>query len=166
LYAEKKCRKLAMGEVDFSPELNKARQRKLLWKKIVWHKRGRRVSSSYIKRKARQCTLEQALQYRKTAINKYEKLKPIAELLRKDHLWNLANDRSDKATEDSRKHAKCLLREEMQREAARHLRRAMEQTSNGAVDWIKGDGDNDNVEPIRITDQPTMEQRIMENNSR
>jgi hypothetical protein len=24
LYAEKKCRKLAMGEVDFSPELNKA----------------------------------------------------------------------------------------------------------------------------------------------
>jgi hypothetical protein len=52
LYAEKKCRKLAMGEVDFSPELNKARQRKLLWKKIVWHKRGRRVSSSYIKRKA------------------------------------------------------------------------------------------------------------------
>jgi hypothetical protein len=42
----------------------------------------------------------------------------------------------------------------------------MEQTSNGAVDWIKGDGDNDNDEPIRITDQPTMEQRIMENNSR
>jgi hypothetical protein len=40
LYAEKKCRKLAMGEVNFSPELNKARQRKLLWKKIVWHKRG------------------------------------------------------------------------------------------------------------------------------
>jgi hypothetical protein len=42
----------------------------------------------------------------------------------------------------------------------------MEQTSNGAVDWIEGDGDNDNDKPIRITDQPTMEQRIMENNSR
>jgi hypothetical protein len=87
LYAEKKCQKLAMGEVDFSLELNKARQWKLLWKKIVWHKRGRRVSSSYIKRKARQCgvqcplscTLEQALWYRKTAIDEYEKLKPIAE---------------------------------------------------------------------------------------
>jgi hypothetical protein len=45
LYAKKKCQKLAMGKVDFSPELNKARQWKLLWKKIVWHKRGRRVSS-------------------------------------------------------------------------------------------------------------------------
>jgi hypothetical protein len=32
LYAKKKCRKLAMGEVDFSPELNKAWQQKLLWK--------------------------------------------------------------------------------------------------------------------------------------
>jgi len=29
-FAEKKCRKLAMGEVDFSPEVNRARQRKLL----------------------------------------------------------------------------------------------------------------------------------------
>jgi hypothetical protein len=42
----------------------------------------------------------------------------------------------------------------------------MEQTSNRAVNLIEGDGDNDNDEPIRITDQPTMEQRIMENNSR
>jgi hypothetical protein len=29
-YVEKKCRKLAMGEVDFSPKLGKARQWKLL----------------------------------------------------------------------------------------------------------------------------------------
>jgi hypothetical protein len=87
LYTEKKCRKLAMGEVNFLPELNKAQQRKLLWKKIIWHKKGKRVGSSYIKQKAQQCgvqcplscTLEQALQYRKTAIDEYEKLKPIAE---------------------------------------------------------------------------------------
>jgi hypothetical protein len=54
----------------------------------------------------------------------------------------------------------------MQREAARNLCRAMEQTSNGAVDWIKMEGDNDNDKATQITDQPTMEQRIMENNSR
>jgi hypothetical protein len=42
----------------------------------------------------------------------------------------------------------------------------MEQTSNGAVDWIKMEGDNDNDKATQITDQPTMEQRIMENNSR
>jgi hypothetical protein len=100
------------------------------------------------------------------AINEYKKLKPIAEQLWKDHLWNLANDRSERATKDSRKHAKCLLREEMQQEAARHLHQAMEQTSNGAVDWIEMEGDNDNNKATQITDQPTMEQRIMENNSR
>jgi hypothetical protein len=42
----------------------------------------------------------------------------------------------------------------------------MEQTSNGAVNWIKMEGENDNDEATQITDQPTMEQRIMENNSR
>jgi hypothetical protein len=42
----------------------------------------------------------------------------------------------------------------------------MEQTSNGAVDWIKMEGDNDNDKATQIMDQPTMEQRIMENNSR
>jgi hypothetical protein len=42
----------------------------------------------------------------------------------------------------------------------------MEQTSNGAVDWIEMEGDNGNDEATQITDQPTMEQHIMENNSR
>jgi hypothetical protein len=42
----------------------------------------------------------------------------------------------------------------------------MEQTSNGAVNWIKMEGDNDNDEATQIMDQPTMEQHIMENNSR
>ncbi len=41
----------------------------------------------------------------------YEKLKPVAEHLRAEHLWNLANNHSEHATEDSRKHAKQLLRE-------------------------------------------------------
>jgi hypothetical protein len=128
LYAKKKCRKLAMGEVDFSPELRRHDNGSSYGRRLSGTKGGGesapRTSSARpdIKRKARQCgvqcplscTLEQALWYRKTAINEYEKLKPIAEQLQKDHLWNLANDRSDKATKDSRKHAKCLLREEMQ----------------------------------------------------
>jgi hypothetical protein len=42
----------------------------------------------------------------------------------------------------------------------------MEQTSNGAVDWIEMEGDNGDVVATQIMDQPTMEQCIMENNSR
>ena len=178
-YAEKKCRKLAMGEVDFSPELGKARQRKLLWKKIVRKKRGYKVSSSYIKRKARQCgvqcplscTLDQAIRYRKTAIDEYEKLKPIAERLRKEHLWSQAHDHSETGNETTRKHAKRLLREEIQRETARHLRRTMGRSRNGAVDWIEveedGNVDEDGEAILtRYDDQQNVERILMENNSK
>jgi hypothetical protein len=128
-YAKKKCKKLAMGWVDFSPKLGKAQQRTLLWWKIVRHKRGYKVSLSYIKWKAWQCgvlcplscTLDQAIQHKKTAIEEYEKLKPITECLRKEHVWNQAHDHSEKGNKTTRKHAKCLLCEEIQRETARHL---------------------------------------------
>ena len=51
--AEKRCRKLCMGEIDFSPEVSIAGKRYGLWKLIVKKKQGRRVSSSLIKRRAR-----------------------------------------------------------------------------------------------------------------
>ena len=41
-YAEKRCRKLAMGEVEFPPEQELAKQRKVLWKLVVNKKRGGR----------------------------------------------------------------------------------------------------------------------------
>jgi hypothetical protein len=54
LFAEKKCRKLAMGLVAFSPEVDLARKRRALWKLVVKKRQGKRVSSSLIRRKARQ----------------------------------------------------------------------------------------------------------------
>ena len=57
LYAKKKCRKLAMGEVEWSPEIAVAQQWKLLWQKIVWKKCGGRVSSTHIQWKAQQCSV-------------------------------------------------------------------------------------------------------------
>ena len=63
LHAEKKCRKLAMGQVEWSPEIALARQRKLLWQKVVRKKCGGWVSSSYIKQKARQCGVICPLSY-------------------------------------------------------------------------------------------------------
>ena len=35
------------------------------------------------------------------------------------------------------KQARCLLREEQQREAARHVRSVLGRTQNGSVDWIE-----------------------------
>jgi hypothetical protein len=58
IYAEKKCRKLAMGNVDFSPEVDLAKKRRWLWKEVVKKREGQPVSTAMIKRKARQCRIQ------------------------------------------------------------------------------------------------------------
>ncbi len=168
-YAENKCRNLSMGEVDCSPEVGKARQMKLLWKKIVTQKRGGRMSSSHIRRKARRCgvvcplscTLEQALRSRKAAIQAYEDIKPKAPRLRVDYLHKKANDYSTTGNETSRKHASRMLREERQREASRHLRRALGKTRNGGIDWIEM---LDKGKTVRYSAKEKVEEKIMKVN--
>ena len=54
-YAEKRCRKFAMGNVDYSPVVAETRLRRLLWRKIVQRKLGRKVSSHLIRRTAKKC---------------------------------------------------------------------------------------------------------------
>ena len=43
---------------------------------------------------------------------------------------------------NTRKHAKQLLREEIQWEAVRHLQRALGRTSNSGMDWIEVENAN------------------------
>jgi hypothetical protein len=55
LHAEKKCRKLAMGNVDFSSEVDLAKKRWWLWQQVVKKPEGKPISSALLKRKAQQC---------------------------------------------------------------------------------------------------------------
>jgi hypothetical protein len=115
--------------------------------------------------------LDQAIQHKKTTIEVYEKLKLIAEQLQKEHLWNQAHDHSETGNETTRKHAKCLLQEEIQWEAARHLRQMMGQSQNGAMDWIKvnkgGNVDEDGAPILTCySDQLNVECIIMDTNSK
>jgi hypothetical protein len=54
LWAKKKCRKLAMGNVDFSPEVDLAKKRWWLWQQVVKKQEGKPISLALLKRKARQ----------------------------------------------------------------------------------------------------------------
>jgi hypothetical protein len=49
LCAEKKCRKLAMGNVDFSPAVDMAKKRWWLWQQVVKKREGKRISSALLK---------------------------------------------------------------------------------------------------------------------
>jgi hypothetical protein len=72
LHVEKQeCRKLSMGNVDFSSEVDLAKKRRWLWQQVVEKCEGRKMNASLINRKARQCgilcplsvTLAQACQH-------------------------------------------------------------------------------------------------------
>jgi hypothetical protein len=60
-YAERTCRKLRMGELDFSPALNIAKERVLLWRLIIKKKLGGRVSSMMLRRKAKYASVSSPL---------------------------------------------------------------------------------------------------------
>ena len=86
LCAEKKCRKLAMGNVDFSPEVDTAKKRWWLWQQVIKKWQGKRISSALLKWKARQCgvvsplsvTLAQAQRHFLAADTAYDELKKHA----------------------------------------------------------------------------------------
>jgi hypothetical protein len=145
LFAEKKCRKLAMGLVAFSPEVDLARKRRALWKLVVKKRQGKRVSSSLIRRKARQlgisCPLSvtsiQAELRFQEADAAYDLIKRDAPSLRHEFLCDRASNKSGNVPREAQKAARRLLRQERQRSDARHLRRVLGRTQRGAMHHLK-----------------------------
>ena len=142
-FAEKRCRKLCMGEVDFSPAVIQAGRILDLWRLVWRRKRGYRVGSTRIRRLARRAqisrplsvTTAEAEQRFREAGRAYRQLKPRASVLRYEFL----RDRQDDPTlpEDDRALARQLLSRERQRESSRHLRRIRNRPSLGAIDKVQ-----------------------------
>jgi hypothetical protein len=164
--AEKKCRKLSMGTVDYSPEVDLAKKRRWLWQQVVKKREGRRVSAAMIKRKARQCgilsplsvTLEQARRSLRAADSAYDALKQRAPTHRYEFLCDRASNKSGEVPEGAQKAARRLLRQEKQRSDARHLKRVLAKIQGGAVSRIEVMEDGEYVEK---TSQADVEQHTM-----
>jgi hypothetical protein len=145
IHAEQKCRKLAMGNVDFSPEVDSAKKRRWLWQQVVKKREGRRVSAAMIKRKARQygiqcplsVTLAQAKARFKAADTEYDALKQHALAHRYEFLCNRAANKSGDVSEAAQKAARRLLTQEKQRSEARHLKRVLAKVQGGAITRIE-----------------------------
>ena len=99
LYAEKKCRKLCMGEVPFSVERAEAGRLIDLWNNVIRKKQGWNISSKYIKRLTKKCnieinpmhmSLEDCEQERRLARRGYAKIKDNARASRETFLDGVA----------------------------------------------------------------------------
>jgi hypothetical protein len=167
LFAEKKCRKLTMGDVDFSPEVDLAKKRRWLWQQVVKHREGKHISSFLLKRKARQCgivsplivTLAQARKHFHAADTSYDTLKRHAPAYRYEFLCDRAANKAGDVPVDAQKAATCMLQQEKQRSEARHLKRVLAKVQGGAITRIEVLVDGVYVEK---TDQADVEQHTME----
>ena len=110
--SKKRCQKLAMGEVDFSPQVARLQLTKDTWQKIVRRLKGKWVNSLLIKRKAKQCgvsrplsrSLVEATREMRVAKKKWEEVKSQAPVLRQEFLKLVAKKTSKR---EKRRKKRC-----------------------------------------------------------
>jgi len=165
LHAEKKCRRLLMGKVDWSLGIQDVRDKLKVWNLVVWLRQGRKINPGRIHRAASKarivsplsCSLAEAIRYRRTIRQEYKRIKPNARALWKDYLYDKAYKQQQNVSELERKQALRLLREECQREAARYLRRALGKVTAASVDWIEEEiGEGDEQQMVQYADRSTV----------
>ena len=167
-HAEKKCRQLCMGNIDFSPEVEQARKLCKFWH-LVWKKKsGRGISPSTIRTMARKlqilaplsCSLDEAKHRWKQAAQDYELLKPLGGSLRTEWLRLRTDD--DNLSEEQRKRAAAQLRGEEQRDEARQIKAVIQKISGNSVFQVEAP--NTEGDYTLRTDRHEVEAAIMTNN--
>jgi hypothetical protein len=143
-HADKKCRKLRMGGVPYSVELNKARQTIELWKSIISWKRGRKVNSKYIRRLekkvglqgSRRVTMNEAKAANALAYTVYWDIKRKAQELRTTFLQRKAKDLARTRKLEENNVYTQLIRCEQQRRSARKIKYVLQKTLGSGVTKI------------------------------
>ena len=160
LHAERKCRKLHMGAVDFSEEVNKKGKEMYLWKLVIKLKNGKKISRSKIKRTAKSCgiksplsfSLREATIWYRAAKQEYYKRKPYSQELREIFLERKISNYSSEGKYKEMNIIKNILKGEQQRRAWRIVNKytkagraegvsKVEVNQNGV--WVKKDSNNE-----------------------
>ena len=129
-YAEKRCRKLTMGGVPYTPERTKAGNMIGLWTNIVRKKNGHNISSRYIKRQAKQLGVHRPMELKiedcekekMSAIKEYRKIKRNAAKNRRDFINEKATQQAANGNESVGNAIRRLNRLEEERESRRRIK--------------------------------------------
>jgi len=170
-FAQSKCRKLRMGQVAFSPELNQCRRIIQAWSLLLKKASGGKVSSRLLQRTLikvqfppnyRGMPRTEIEDHLKAAYQNYYQKKGEATSLRQTHLENLAEAMSERGAGDKEKVIYSLIAREKQRASARRIRYLRgKQRSGGTTMVIVTDADGNQID---ITDRAGLESAILRNN--
>ena len=145
MQADSKCRKLCMGQVDYSDKYAAAVTIIDLWKGVVKRKQGKRFSNTKIRNLAHKagiespnaCTLEEAILKRDNAFKDYyENIKPKADHLRTTFLEKKALQQSTVGNTDFHTILKQLRDRELLRKANRRIDWTLEKHKGSGVTKI------------------------------
>ena len=170
--ADKKCRKLTMGAIQYTPAYSAARTRIELWSLVVKKLRGGIVDSTYLRRKAKSAkvtdplgrTLEEALEMRTAAYQDEKRLAKASEGKRQSWLETLAEARAEEGNLTQEQEIKNMLRREEQRKTARIIKRVNGKLRSGSVTSVVAP--NSSGEWEEVTTKEGIEKALLEENER
>ena len=166
--AEKRCRKLPMGEIPYCPALAQAGLRLRLWSLVLKKKKGYNINTRRIRIMGKQCNLENVLnvsedevkQHITKARSHYSSIKGQASKLRSaflvDKAENALSSKAQKEITNIRRNEEC-------RSSWRTINSGRGKVANKGISEVEVRKGN---EWKKITNREEVEQAIMENNSK
>lgn len=171
IYAEKRCRKIRAGGVQYSEEVGIARLAIELWEATVTKLKGCKYSLSKIKRlqhKTKQYRtltvgLEVAEKKVEEAKSHYYSLKKDHRKLRRTFMEQKAKDLAEEKDQCEKNVYQQLLQQEQQRDSSRKVKYVLNKFKAGAIHKVEVER---NGQKELITDKEEMEKVCIEENDR
>ena len=144
-YADKKCRKLKMGAVPYSPTIKKAGATVALWEAVLKKKRRCVFSQSRLRqlerdtgiRNSMHCTIDEATAHLRLAKTKYKRVKKDAKQLRVKFLEEKAKSIAAEGTSSQENVYKQLIQRERQRESSRRIKQVLHKVQGKGVTKVE-----------------------------
>ncbi len=168
LIAERKCRKLKMGGVKWSPTIQKSRDTILLWTLVHRRLKGRKVGARRIVRLKKKLsishtkvTTEEAKSLLSNAYVVYKAAKKEAESLSIAYRERLAQRKASAGNLSAANHIRQMNTIEQQRTTSRRVKHALKKGQRQSTSKIQVEEDG---KLIDVTEKDEMEDRIMPEN--
>ena len=140
--AERRCRKLHMGQKAYSPSLSKASKSAILWGKIIQKINRKKIKHSTIRKLMEitgiqidisSLTLEQAQHHKGQATRQYKTISRTATQLRSTWLATLAQVRAEDKNVSYEHELMQMIEKEKNRDAHRRIRACLHNTRGEAL---------------------------------
>ena len=171
-HAEKKCRKLKMGKVPWSPELSKARKEIEYWNMLLRKKKSLKTNTKKLIRLGKQLkikekesgNIESVIRKRKEAYQKWKQLTENAESMRMKWLEDLAESLEAKGKGKKAKILQTLIFRERQKRCFKRLKRILSSNITTGVTTVKYTSTDGNT--VECMEKEAIESACLKENHR